>query len=160
MLANLTADPSEPLSGRVIPLDDYATTIRAVHADGVGGAYVARERWLPSYLLAEIWMTRMLPSAPVGVPADTPSLRLLALSAPRPNPARPSVAFDLSLPDDSDARVELLDVAGRIQHTQVIEGAGPHTITFDALGSLAPGLYFVRATSRVGSTTVRLVVSR
>jgi hypothetical protein len=64
------------------------------------------------------------------------------------------------LPDNSGARIELLDVAGRVLRTQLVEGAGSHAITFDHLGSLAPGLYFARVTSGDRSTAVRVAVSR
>lgn len=64
------------------------------------------------------------------------------------------------LPDDAPARVELLDVAGRVLRTQLVDGTGPHAIAFDRLGSLAPGLYFARVTSRADAKSVRVVVSR
>lgn len=87
--------------------------------------------------------------------------RAIRLSAPRPNPASRSVVLDLRLPDDSPARVELIDITGRVECTQLVDGPGDHAITFDGLGSLAPGLYFARVTSRGGSTaTVRVAVSR
>jgi hypothetical protein len=132
-----------------------------VHAAADGGAYVAWESPTgpPGQVgtTGEIWMTRLLPTSLVSVP---PHPAVLRLSAVHPNPARSSVSMEVVLADDAPARVELLDVAGRVMRTQVAAGAGPHAITFDALGSLAPGLYFARATSGIGSTTVRVAVSR
>lgn len=160
LLPDLTGDPSEPDEGRLILPNPQKTWIRAVHAAADGGAYVAWESadGPPGQpVVVEIWMTRLLPTSLVAV---APRVSTLRLSAPRPNPARAAVALDLTLPDDSPARVELLDVAGRVLRSRRVEEAGPHLVTFDGLASLAPGLYFARATSRVGSTAVRVVVSR
>jgi hypothetical protein len=105
----------------------------------------------------EIWMTRLLPSSLVGV---APHATAFSLSAPRPNPARGAVALDVTLPDDSPARVELLDVAGRVARAQLVQGAGAHAVSFGDLATLAPGLYFARAVTRGATSTTRLVVSR
>jgi hypothetical protein len=120
--SDYTPDPSEPTEGRLILPVGTAGGLRGVHADGSGGAFVAWEieRLDLPYgdYLGEIWMTRLLPSSLVGVtPRPTTAL---ALSAPRPNPARGSVALDVTLPDDSPARVELLDVAGRVVRSQAV----------------------------------------
>jgi hypothetical protein len=89
-----------------------------------------------------------------------PAAAKLALSAPRPNPATTAATFDLVLPDNGGARIELLDVAGRVLRTQLVEGAAAHAVSFDGLASLAPGLYFARVTSHADSKSVRVVVSR
>jgi len=102
-------------------------------------------------------MTRLLPSSLVGV---APHATAFSLSAPRPNPARGAVALDVTLPDDSPARVELLDVAGRVTRTQLVQGAGMHAVSFADLATLAPGLYFARAVTRGATSTTRVVVSR
>ena len=161
LLPDLTADPSEPVEGRLIMPNPEKTLVSAVHAAPDGGAYVAWDSasglpgtWGNSH---EIWMTRLLPSPLVGV---APHATALALSAPRPNPARGAVALDLTLPDDSPARVELLDVAGRVLRSQLVQGAGAHAISFADLGALAPGLYFARISHPRGGATTRVVVSR
>jgi len=164
LLPDLTNNPAEPDGGRLI-VPSQGQLLRAVHSDEVGGAYVAWEaieQFPPpnDYYYAEIWMTRLLPSSLVGVPPRSPRAAALALSAPRPNPARDAVALDLTLPDDSPARVELLDVAGRVQRAEVFAGAGRHVVAFERLGSLAPGLYFARATSADGARVARVVVGR
>jgi hypothetical protein len=38
--------------------------------------------------------------------------------------------------------------------------ARAHTVSFDGLATLAPGLYFERATTRTAATSARVVVSR
>jgi hypothetical protein len=137
--------------------------VRAVHSDGIGGAYLAWEAspsdTVTAFSYAELWMTRLLPSSVVSVP-PVHTRATLALSAPRPNPARGAVALDVTLPDDSPARVVLLDVAGRVVREQLVQGAGAHAVSFDGLATLAPGLYFARATTRTAATSTRIVVSR
>jgi hypothetical protein len=161
LLPDLTADPTEPVEGRLIMPNPEKASLRAVHAAPDGGAYVAWESVIgpigQPIPFTEIWMTRLLPSSLVGV---APHATAFLLSAPRPNPARGAVALDVTLPDDSPARVELLDVAGRVARAQLVQGAGAHAVSFGDLATLAPGLYFARAVTRGATSTTRLVVSR
>jgi hypothetical protein len=163
--SDYTADPGEPATGRLILPGGQSTQspeLRGVHADGVGGAFVA---WQvvppdgPPLADTQIWMTRLLPSSLVGVPPST-HVGSLALSAPRPNPARGMISFDVTLPDDSPARVELLDIAGRVQRTQVVQGPGAHAVMFGDAGAFSPGLYFARVTHHAGERSVRVAVTR
>jgi hypothetical protein len=160
LLPDLTPDPDEP-DQTIEPSCGGYYGLLAVHADGVGGAYVAWEGIRPAQHIGdnvgEVWMTRLLPSALVGVP---PKPAAFVLSAPRPNPARGAFALDLSLADDSPARVDLLDVAGRVLRTRDVKGAGTHPVTFADVGSLAPGLYFARATSEAAVLERRVVLTR
>src|SRR5262245_25223251 len=164
LLPNLTADPSEPSAGRQILTNERKWNVRAVHAAPDGGAYLAWARaGTDTRAFAdngEIWMTRILPSSLVGVAPPAPRAAALALSAPRPNPARGSVELDVTLPDDSPARVELLDVAGRVVRFQTAQGAGAHAISFGDLETLSPGLYFARVSTRAGERSTRVVVSQ
>jgi hypothetical protein len=163
--SDYTPDPSEPAAGRLIvpaAQSNQGWELRGVHADGVGGAFVAWQVFPPDgppLPDSQIWMTRLLPSSLLGVP---PVARggSLALSAPHPNPSRGSVSFGVTLPDESPARIELLDIAGRVQRTQVVRGPGAHAVTFGDAGSLAPGLYFARVTSRAGAHSTRVVLAR
>ncbi len=161
---SLTPAPGKPDAGLVFYPDSphpFAGSLLNLRADGADGAFIA---WGDYHDIGfgqgwgDLWMTHVVSPTPVGVPTVAP--RALALSAPRPNPARVSVAFDLALPDDSPARVELLDVAGRVVRTRLVQGVGTHPIEFGGLATLAPGLYFARASARAGSSSVRLVVSR
>jgi len=133
-----------------------------VKADGHDGAYLA---WGDYHFISEfqvygdLWMTRVQASALLDVEPG-PASRTLSLSAARPNPARTLVAFRLALPDEAAARLELLDVAGRVRRSQLVQGAGAHTVTFDRLGALEPGLYLARLTGRGGASVVRVVVTR
>ena len=158
---SLTPAPGKPDTGLVYfpgSPNVYAGSMLAVRADGNDAAFVA---WGDnrSYELGhgDLWMTRVQAPAPVGVDPSSP--RALALSAPRPNPARTAVAFDLTLPDDSPARVELLDVAGRAVRSKLVHGAGLHLVSFPDVGSLPPGLYLARVTTRTDSRCVRLALT-
>jgi hypothetical protein len=163
---DLTASPIAPDTGVVVfPLSTSGLngSLRAVRSDGPSGAFVAWAEDLqnPGPLdVGEVWMTHV--TAPVTVGVGPPSTRpfRLALSAPRPNPSRGIIAFDVTLPDDSPARVELLDIAGRVQRTQVVQGPGAHAVKFGAAGPLAPGLYFARVVHPTGASSVRVVVAR
>jgi len=70
------------------------------------------------------------------------------------------VRIDRKHPWAPPARVELLDVAGRVVRNQTVQGAGPHAVAFSDFASLAPGLYFARVSGRAGAAITRLVVSR
>ena len=160
----LAPAPDKPAEGLVFTPaspNAFAGAFLAVKADGPSGAFLA---WSDYHSIGsgqfsgDLWMTYAQAPTTTGV-GGAP--RALQLSAPRPNPALGSVVLDLVLPDDGGARVDLLDIAGRVMRTRRVDGTGPHSITFDRLGSIAPGLYFARATSaRAGATTVRVVVSR
>ncbi len=160
---SLAVDSREPAEGRLIHMESDPTddcTIRELHGDGQRGMYVAWDRssfTTPFAFPSGIWMTH-LDATPVGA-GVTPSGNPLALSAPRPNPTRGSAAFELTLPDDSAAQLELLDLAGRVVQSRSVAGAGRHAVTFDALDRVSPGLYFVRARARSGVSTSRVVVS-
>ena len=139
----------------------YPGSLLALHSDGAGGGYVAWGDFADDGggLTGSLWMTRVLSPELVGVP---PAARpgALSLSAPRPNPSRGSLMLDVTLPDDSVARVELLDVAGRIVRGQSVQGTGAHAVSFDGLGRLAPGLYFARVSHASGERATRMVLTR
>jgi hypothetical protein len=70
----------------------------------------------------------------------------LALGPARPNPFSDATEFELSLPEDTDVRVEAFDALGRRVATLAAGAlaAGRHVLALDGAG-LAPGLYVVRA---------------
>jgi flagellar hook capping protein FlgD len=87
-------------------------------------------------------------------PGDPPlisSIFPLEFSLPYPNPARGPVRFDMSLPFDSWARVDVFDLAGRRIRTLVasLEAAGIHHVDWDLLDErghrVDAGLYLVKA---------------
>jgi DNA-binding beta-propeller fold protein YncE len=101
----------------------------------------------------------LTPSGTVDVPAGE-NLGF-ALGAVHPNPARGdhvTVEFVLARPDQ--ARLELLDVAGRCVIGREVGtlGAGQHKIKLAAGGRLSPGLYFVKLTQGDRSASARVVI--
>jgi hypothetical protein len=84
-----------------------------------------------------------------------------ALDGVRPNPTRGdrlSVAF--ALPVAARARLELLDVSGRLVASREVGalGAGRHTVDLATDRQLAPGLYLVRLTQGGHSGMTRVAV--
>ena len=86
-----------------------------------------------------------------------------ALAGIRPNPARDDatrVAFVLA--GAGAARLQVLDIAGRIVRARALDGLGPgpHEIALDAGPRLAPGVYLVRLTEGPRSAAARAVIAR
>jgi hypothetical protein len=138
-------------------------SLLAVRADGPDAALIAwGDHHGPEGDIGygDLWMNRVQAPVVVSVGPHRRPAQGLALSAPRPNPAQGAISFEVTLPDDSPARVELLDIAGRIQRTQLVQGAGAHAVRFGNAGSLAPGLYFARVTHETGARSERVVVAK
>jgi len=89
-------------------------------------------------------------SVPGPDPDPDPTIDLphtLSFSAPRPNPARSTVNFDLALPTDARVRLVIYDIAGRaISEAPVSQmPAGYHTLRWDGRSQgVGPGIYFAR----------------
>ncbi|NOT33074.1 MAG: hypothetical protein HOP12_02775 [Candidatus Eisenbacteria bacterium] len=86
--------------------------------------------------------------------------RVLALSGFRPNPAVRDFRVWFSLPQAGAARLELIDVNGRVMRSTEVGGMGPgtHSVDFGTEGRLAAGLYLVRLTHDDRSLLTRAVV--
>jgi hypothetical protein len=136
-------------------------------SDGANGAFLLWEdRRDYGANFFDLYVTRFTREGVVGstvdvVPAPAPSG--LALSAPRPNPAPALASFDLSLPAATRARVEVLDLAGRLLAV-LHEGdlaAGTHVLQWDGRDrdrrAVPPGVYLVRARA-ANATVVRRIV--
>lgn len=156
LLGDGSPDPQWPDSGRVVPTPSAGSALRALTTDGDGGAYV-------SYIQAngaanELWATHLAltPNA-LGVTPHAPATLALAAG---PNPARGALALAFALPTNAPARVQLLDVAGRVVRSREVAGAGAHTLRFDDLGSLAPGVYLARVAQGALSRTTRVAIVR
>ena len=95
--------------------------------------------------------------------ASTPNSGALALSLALagPNPSRGSrLSFALTLPDDSPARLELLDVHGRRMTGRDVSalGAGRHSVDLAAGAALHAGVYLARLTQGAQVRVVRAIV--
>jgi len=85
----------------------------------------------------------------------------LALEAVHPNPARGDrMAVSFSLPSSGRAKLELLDVGGRVVARRDVGalGAGRHTVDLAAAKPVAPGVYLVRLSQGGRSTSERVSV--
>ena len=94
---------------------------------------------------------------------DVPARYELALAGLRPNPATGgdlTIAF--TLPDASQATLELLDVAGRRVESRAVGALGPgrHTVRLDEERSIAAGVYWVRLSHPGRVLTTRGVVQQ
>jgi hypothetical protein len=89
-----------------------------------------------------------------------PNNLTLALEGARPNPARSDLTVDFTLPSAQPARLELVNVAGRIVRTLEVgsQGAGRHTVAMGRDASLRSGVYFLRLTQAGTSISTPVVV--
>jgi hypothetical protein len=80
-------------------------------------------------------------------------------------PVRPetgSLRLGITLAEEAAARVDVIDVAGRVMFTRPLESlvAGPQVIELAGPRSLAPGVYFVRLRQGAHEARARLAVVR
>ena len=94
-----------------------------------------------------------------GTPPGPSGPEGLALAAVRPNPAASSFTLDYALESGGEARLELLDVAGRTLRQIALSPAGPgrHEALVTAAQGLKPGMYWLRLTQS-GKSVRRSVV--
>ena len=92
-------------------------------------------------------------------PPIVPPAPAFALLGARPNPAVRDLGIVFSLLDDSPARLDVFDLAGRrvVGRDVGTLGAGRHEL---AMGRLAPGVYVVRLTQGALMATRRAAVIR
>uniref|UniRef100_A0A832MKB8 FlgD/Vpr Ig-like domain-containing protein n=1 Tax=Eiseniibacteriota bacterium TaxID=2212470 RepID=A0A832MKB8_UNCEI len=125
-----------------------------LHGDGAFHIQVA--------LLAD---TMRVVDVPAGPSAD-PAPARLALSAPRPSPARGPAEVSLALPAPARVRWEVLDAAGRRMDGGDLGERAAGTVRWTiapraADGRVLPaGLYFVRVTAGGATATTRWAVTR
>jgi hypothetical protein len=97
-------------------------------------------------------------SAATAVPGSTAAGGVLALAAPWPNPSTGASAVQLSLPEAAAARLDVVDVRGRLVATP-LDGALPAGPTRVELPELGTGVYFLRLRA-AGETVARKLVVR
>jgi hypothetical protein len=83
---------------------------------------------------------------PTPVPGAAAPPVALALGAPSPNPATSRIGLEYTLPGTGRARLDVLNVAGRIvQHVDLgAPGPGTHLVTVQRAAGVGPGVYWVR----------------
>jgi hypothetical protein len=84
----------------------------------------------------------------------------LALGHIRPSPAGGTFTLGYSLADGGDARLELVDVAGRLARRIALaaDGPGPHEMRVSTGPGIAPGVYWLRLTQAGRTVRQRLVL--
>ncbi|MFN8589680.1 MAG: hypothetical protein U0704_17975 [Candidatus Eisenbacteria bacterium] len=126
---------------------------------------VARDRWrfvdldvVPGgqfeYRLTEAGIALAGSGAHVRIPVAA----VLALRGFVANPARPGDAIEFTLAGGRPARLEMLDVAGRVLASEDVShfGAGTHQVTLTA-AALRPGVVFLRLCEGSHARTARAV---
>ncbi len=86
----------------------------------------------------------------------------LALEGFRPNPAQGSARVAFSLSDDRPARLDVIDVRGRVVHSRDVGslGAGSHVLPLAGETPLGAGMYWIRLTHPERTLTTRGLVVR
>jgi hypothetical protein len=97
----------------------------------------------------------------VGV-GSAPSLNLLALGRPAPNPVRGSMAYSVALPREARVQVRVMDLSGRVVHTLVDQtlSAGEHRLTWNGNDALTSGVYFLEMETAGTRRAQRFVLLR
>ena len=88
---------------------------------------------------------------------------VLAIRRVSPNPAAHGrLAVEFVLRDGSSARLELLDVAGRVLETQnvALPSPGARALEFLDAGALRPGIYFLRLRQSGTEARARVAITR
>jgi flagellar hook assembly protein FlgD len=108
----------------------------------------------------------MISPTTTDVGGDSPTIRTLTVLPNVPNPFTRTTELQIGLPNASDVRIEVFDVAGRRVAARTVArvSAGWQRITFDGRDDagtlLRSGVYFCRVTADGGSATRKLVVYR
>jgi predicted NUDIX family NTP pyrophosphohydrolase len=101
--------------------------------------------------------------AVVGVGDRGPAQFALAIRGATPNPtAGGRLWVEFALRDGSSARLELMDVAGRVLTSKQVGTLGPgtHALDLSEGGALRPGIYFLRLTQGGSEVRARAAVLR
>ena len=88
---------------------------------------------------------------------------VLAIRKVSPNPATHGrLAVEFVLRDDSPARLELLDVAGRVLATRQVASPAPggRVLEVSDAGALQPGIYFLRLRQNGAEARARVAITR
>jgi len=94
---------------------------------------------------------------------EVPTAAGFALEGARPNPgSSQGLSVRFTLPDAAAARLELLDLSGRLVVATEVGGLGPgsHVVSLAAPRRLAPGIYLMRLTRAGRALTARAAVLR
>jgi len=172
--ANGWQDDGTPISDQVEsagPVVRVLVPIVNLVPDGFGNAYVVwqRDDAIPEHIL----LMKLLPAGPAAstsgearigtargarpASAVSPSALEIRMSAGTNVPS-----LELSLPDPTSARLELLDVMGRRMWSREVAslGTGKHTVRLAEIPRIPKGVYLVRLTQGAKSATARVAIVR
>ena len=155
VLANGTLSPGWPANGRALTTAPGVQDQPSIAGIAAGRVIVAWRdaRTSPS----RIYATAVVDAATTGVPAaGEPALRIAGAGA-----AGGAVRLRLSLPGAGPARLDLIDVGGRVRARRELAGPLPEQlVALAAPGALEPGLYFARVRQGRLSACARVTVLR
>jgi FlgD Ig-like domain len=103
--------------------------------------------------------------ATTGV-GNTPSIAALTVLPNHPNPFAGSTEMEIGLPADTDVKIEVYDVAGRLVRAQTVaqQAKGWRKVPFDGRDDagkpLTSGVYFYRVTANGTTVTRKMVIAR
>lgn len=175
---DVSAEPS--LGGLRVrwSLGESAPAAYSVHRRPSGGEWVLVARPVPVGSVVEYQDHALAPGARyeyrlgirVGeseifrgqIAADVPGSLRIGVQGLAPNPATESVTVTFSLQDDQAARLELLDIAGRMMLSRDIRNAQPgaHATSLHGLNSFPAGLYVLRLVQGGRSASRLLTLAR
>jgi hypothetical protein len=94
--------------------------------------------------------------------ATVPSDLMFALYGATPNPATGPLSVSFALPNNGSARLDLVNVAGRLLYSQEVgmKGPGRHTVPLDLSQKLDAGVYFLKLTQNGKSLKAPVTVVR
>ena len=136
------------------------TALADVTADGTGMLRYVDRAVTPGRRYGYRLASGAMPMGETWV--DVPAAASLSLAGLLPNPGTRGASVVFTLPRRAPARLELIDVAGRIVLSREVGqlGAGAHTLQLDAERALPAGLYFIRLAQGTQSITTRGVLLR
>jgi hypothetical protein len=105
----------------------------------------------------EVWVD--VPTSTTGVPGSSVG-PVFALDPVRPNPLADRFVVSFALPNADPARLDVLDVSGRVRWSQDVGalGAGAHQLDLGRARDFDPGMYFVRLAQAGRTRVTRAVV--
>jgi hypothetical protein len=152
-----TLAPGWPAGGATICSADLDQRRPVIAVDGPGNNALAVWEDERSGSGRDVYAQLIVASGPLAVPTPAPLGAGPAIGVLHPNPASGPFSFVLTLPEARPARLELLDIAGRIVHEQEFApgraGRFPFTLDADA----PPGVYLLRVRQGSATQSARLV---
>lgn len=153
--ADGSPEPTWPDTG-LVTTSDHPGTLRALESDGDVGAHVAWQTYL-NYS-NDSWIQHLRPVE--NTLAAPPLVSGRVALTPSRNPVRGTLALTFTLATNAAARLQLLDLAGRVVRSVEVSGAGPHRHEWSGLEQLAPGVYLARLEAGAASGVARVAILR